>query len=151
MVAEINRARTIAAAPPAVWDLLADFGAISSWAGNVDHSCVLEHHEEGGPIGTTRRLQVGRNTLVERITDFDPPNTLAYDIEGLPRRLGRINNRWQLTPTPDGATELALISTVEIGTRPLQRLTERAVSRFLARQSDELLAGVAQRWEGSRV
>ena len=39
---------------------------------------------------------MGRNTLVERILEFDPPHTLAYDIEGLPKRLGRVTNRWTL-------------------------------------------------------
>lgn len=144
MVAAINRVRTIAAPQRAIWDVLADLGAISSWAGKIDHSCVLNQSADGDPIGTARRLQVGRNVLVERITDFDPPAKLAYDIEGLPRRLGRVNNCWQLTPTADGGTEVTLTSTVDSGSGPLQRVTERAVTRFLAKQSDELLAGLAQ-------
>ena len=84
VVAVISRSRTIAAEPQAIWDVLADFGSISSWADNVDHSCLLSPATEGIAVGTTRRVQVGRNTLVERITEFDPPTTLAYDIEGLP-------------------------------------------------------------------
>ena len=58
----------------------------SSWADNVDHSCILTSGADGTPIGTARRVQVKRDTLVERITEFDPPHVLAYDIEGLPRR-----------------------------------------------------------------
>jgi hypothetical protein len=65
-----------------VWDVLADFGSISSWAANVDHSCVLEHGPTGTDVGTSRRIQVGRDTLVERITEFDQPVALAYTIEG---------------------------------------------------------------------
>jgi len=42
-VADISRSRTIAAQPQAIWDLLADFGSLSSWADNVDHSCVTNH------------------------------------------------------------------------------------------------------------
>lgn len=52
-VAAIDRSRTIAADPQAVWDVLADFGSISSWADNIDHSCVLVVGSE--PLGTTRR------------------------------------------------------------------------------------------------
>ncbi len=74
-VAEISRSRTVAAEAQAVWDVLADFGAISSWAGNVDHSCLLSPAAQGVGVGTTRRVQVGRDTLVERITDFEPPRT----------------------------------------------------------------------------
>lgn len=149
-VAEIQRTRVIAAPAQEVWDVLADFGAISAWAGNVDHSCILFSGADGGPVGTARRVQVKRDALVERITEFDPPRALAYDIEGLPRRLRRVTNRWTLEPGADDCP-VRLTSTVEIGPRPLQRLAERALCRFLARQSDVMLAGLANRLEKARV
>jgi hypothetical protein len=147
-VAEIARSRTVAAGPKEVWDALADFGSISSWADNIDHSCILNH---GEPIGTTRRVQIGRNTLVERITEFDPTWALAYDVEGLPKRLHRFNNRWTLRAAAGGTTVVTLTSTVEIGSGPMHKLVERAVCRVQVRQSDEMLAGLAKRWEKSRV
>ena len=147
-VAQISRSRTIAAAPQRVWEVLADFGALSSWADNVDHSCLLQHGPGGPAVGTTRRVQVGRDTLVERITDIHEPDALAYDIEGLPRRVHRVANRWQLQP--DGAsTGVTLTTTVEIGANPLAGVAERALCRFMARQSDTMLAGLAARVEGS--
>ena len=146
----MSRTRTVAAAPQAVWEVLADFGAISSWAGNVDHSCLLSHGPGGGPLGTSRRVQVGRDTLVERITDFDPQTALAYDIEGLPRRLN-VGNRWTLRPSASGHTEVTLTSIVEIAANPVARIAERAMCRFLAKQSDTMLTGLAQRVEGSHV
>jgi Polyketide cyclase / dehydrase and lipid transport len=148
-VAEIHRSRTIAAEPKEVWDVLADFGSISSWADNIDHSCIL--HQNSEPVGTTRRVQIGRNTLVERITEFDPTWALAYDVEGLPKRLHRFNNRWTLRRVQDGNTVVTLTSTVEIGSRPSQKLAERVLCRFLARQSDVMLAGLANRLENARV
>jgi ribosome-associated toxin RatA of RatAB toxin-antitoxin module len=117
-VADIDRSRTIAVDPKEVWDVIADFGSISSWADNIDHSCILNHGSE--PVGTTRRVQIGRNALVERITEFDTARALAYDVEGLPKRLRRFNNRWSLQPTHDGKTVVTLTSTVEIGSGPLQ-------------------------------
>lgn len=147
-VAAISRSRTIAASPRAVWEVLADFGALSSWAGNVDHSCLLEHAVDGVALGTSRRVQVGRNTLVERITQFDAPVALAYDIEGLPRRLRRVSNRWALTPAGDSTT-VTLTSTVDVGANPLATLAERAVCRFMAKQSETMLTGLAARLEGS--
>ena len=143
-MAQISRVRTIAAPPQQVWQVLADFGAISSWAGNVDHSCLLEHRPT--LIGTTRRVQVGRTALVERVTDAAPASALAYDIEGLPRRLRRVNNRWTLTPTRAGTT-VTLTSTVEIGGNPLARAAEHAICRFMAKQSDVMLAGLTARLE----
>jgi hypothetical protein len=146
-VADISRSRTIAARPQAIWDVLADFGALSAWAPNADHSCVLNAAPDG-TLGTTRRVQVGRNTLVERITQFDPPTALAYDIEGLPRRLRNVANRWTLRPAGD-ATEVTLTSTVKIGAGRPARLAEQVALRVLAKQSDSLLAGLAHRLENT--
>jgi uncharacterized protein YndB with AHSA1/START domain len=153
-VADIQRARTIAARVQEVWDVLADYGSISSWAGNVDHSCILFSGPDGRPVGTARRVQVKRDALVERITEFDPPHAIAYDIEGLPRRLRRVTNRWTLAAAPGDfadSTVVTLTSTVEIGSGPPQKLAERLLYRFFARQSDVLLAGLANRLENARV
>jgi hypothetical protein len=150
-VADIHRARTIAARVREIWDVLADFGSISSWADNVDHSCILFSGADGGPVGTARRLQVKRDTLVERITEFDPPHALAYDIEGLPRRLRRVSNRWTLAASRGDSAVVTLTSRVEIGSRPPEKLAERVLCRFLARQSDVMLAGLANRLENARV
>ena len=147
-MADIDRTRTVAAAPQEIWDVLADFGAISAWADNIDHSCILVHGTK--PVGTARRVQVGRDTLVERIVEFDPPHALAYDIGGLPKRLHRVTNRWTLRPA-GRSTVVMLTSTVEIGSRPDQRLAERLLCRVLARQSDAMLAGLAKRMETARV
>jgi carbon monoxide dehydrogenase subunit G len=147
-VADIDRSRTVAADPKEVWDVLADFGSISSWADNIDHSCILNHGSE--PIGTTRRVQIGRNTLVEQITEFEPTRALAYDVEGLPKRLRRFNNRWSLQPADDGKTIVTITSTVEIGSGPLRKLAERVVCRVQVRESDVMLAGLANRLEKPR-
>ena len=148
-MADIARSRTIAAEPKEVWDVLADFGSISSWADNIDHSCILNHGSE--PVGTTRRVQIGRNALVERITEFDPTWALAYDVEGLPKRLRRFSNRWTLRRIQGGDTVVTMTTTVEIGPHAMQKLAERAVCRAQVRQSDVMLAGLAKRWEKSRV
>jgi uncharacterized protein YndB with AHSA1/START domain len=151
---KIQRARFITAPVGDIWNVLADFGSISAWAANVDHSCVLHAGRNGQPVGTARRVQVKRDTLVERITEFEPPRALAYDIDGLPIRLRRVCNRWTLAPVggaPALQTRVALTSTVEIGPRPTHKLAERVLCRFLARQSDSMLAGLANRLENGRV
>ncbi len=150
-MADAHRSRTIAARPQEIWDVLADFGSIGEWAGNVDHSCILFSGPDGAAVGTARRIQVKRDALVERITEFDPPHALGYDIEGLPGPLRRVANRWTLAGTASGPTVVTLTSTVEIGSRPPQQLAERALCRVLAHQSDEMLAGLASRLEKARV
>lgn len=149
-VANITRSRTVTAPQQAIWDILADFGGLSSWMDSVDHSCVLRPGPDGEPVGTTRRVQMGGNVLVETITDFNPPTTLAYDIEGLPTRLGKMANRWTLQ-TAGAATLVTLTSTLKIGNRPPAHLAERVLLRFMARQSDALLAGLAHRLETTHV
>lgn len=150
-MATVDRTRTIAAAPPEIWAVLADFGSISSWADNVDHSCILNRTADGTPLGTARRVQVGPNVMVERITEFDAPHALGYQIEGLPRRLRRVANRWTLRPSGIGTTVVSLTSTVDIGSRPWQQLAEWVLCRVLARQSDAMIAGLANRLEKSGV
>jgi carbon monoxide dehydrogenase subunit G len=149
-VATTSRTRTVAATPQAVWEVLADFGSLSTWARNVDHSCLLEHGADGVGVGTSRRVQVGRNTLVERVTDCAPAMTLGYDIEGLPRRVRRVANCWTLAPTAQGLTTVTLTTTVEVGTNPVAQVAERAMCRLLTKQSDVMLAGLAERVEGRR-
>lgn len=145
-VSETSRSKAIAASTQAIWDVLADFGSLSSWAAGTDHSCLLNHGPDGGALGTTRRVQVGSNALVERITEFDVPASLGYDIEGMPPRLGRLANRWTLRPTA-GGTVVTVTSTVDIGAGPLAVAAERVVGRVMAKQSDSMLAGLARRLE----
>ncbi len=145
-MAHVDRNRTIAAGPKAVWDVLADFGTISSWADNIDHSCILNQGTD--PVGTTRRVQIGRNALVENITEYDDMHALAYDVDGLPKRLRRFTNRWSLRPCDKG-TVVTLTSIVDIGSGPLRTLAERAVCRLQVTQSDIMLAGLARRLENS--
>jgi carbon monoxide dehydrogenase subunit G len=149
-VAHISRSRPIAAQPQEIWDVLADFGSLSSWVDAVDHSSITNQGPGGGPLGTTRRVQMGRNVLLERITEFEPPSALAYAITGLPRRFGRVTNSWTLRPTTD-ATVVTLTSTVEIGSGPTARLAERVVVRVVATQSGGLLAGLAHRLENTHA
>lgn len=138
----------MAASPQAVWDLLADLGALSSWADGIDHSCLLHHGPDGGAVGAARRVQIGGNTVVEHVTEFDPPHTLAYDIEGLPPRLRTVANRWMLRAVGD-ATAVTLISTVQAAPGLPAHLAEWAAVRLLAKQSDGLLAGLARRLEST--
>jgi uncharacterized protein YndB with AHSA1/START domain len=145
-VADIRRSRTIPAPATAVWDVLADFGTISSWAGDVDHSCILNHGPDGEMLGATRRAQMGRMALVERITVFNPPTAVGYDVEGLPKLLGHVANRWTLRPAGK-ATEVTITSTVEIGRNPLARTAELVIGRGMAKTSDSLLADLARRLE----
>lgn len=141
----ISRTGSIPAPPEVVWNVLADFGAIVVWAPNVDHSCLLTEQQSG--LGAARRIQTGRTTLVETVTEWAPPTddepgVLSYRLDGLPKVVRSVTNSWRLTPGDDG-TAVTLTSTVDAGPRPPQKLIARIVGRKLAAASDEMIAGLA--------
>ncbi|MBO0679050.1 SRPBCC family protein [Mycolicibacterium sp. S2-37] len=146
MVAEISRHRTVRADNQAVWDVLTDYGAIAEWVPDVDHSCILNAADDG-LIGTTRRVQVGRMVLVERVTEAQPLRTLAYDIAGLPGPVRHAANRWTLDEVLEGATAITLTSTVDLGPGRLRGLAARVISRAMGKSSDSMLSGLAAKLE----
>ncbi|BBX69085.1 SRPBCC family protein [Mycolicibacterium psychrotolerans] len=149
-MAEFSRTRTLTAEPAAVWALLADFGDLAGWAAGVDHCCLLNHVEARPPLGLSRRVQMGRDTVVETITDYRPARTLAYAIAGLPPRLS-VSNRWDVLPRGESrinsGTTVTLTTSVRTTARPLGRLLERIAARLVARRSQTLLDSLAKATE----
>jgi hypothetical protein len=138
-VIEVIRSADLSAPPGGVWAVLGEFGAISGWADNVDHSCLMSDQAEG--IGAVRRIQTGRTTVVERVVTWEPPSILTYSLEGLPPIVKSATNTWVVEATPTGS-HLSLISRVDAGPGPAQRIVATAIGRKLARTSDVMLAGL---------
>ncbi len=149
-MAQISRTRTLAADPATVWALLADFGELARWAPGVDHCCLLHHVAADPPVGLSRRVQLGRDTVVETITDYRPHRTLAYTIAGLPPRLS-VSNRWDVLPQDGSSTNpgttVTLTTSVHTTVRPTLRVLERIVARLVARRSAPLVDSLAQATE----
>jgi Polyketide cyclase / dehydrase and lipid transport len=124
-----------------LWQVLGAFGDISSWASNVDHSCMLTEGPIG--VGSSRRIQAGRITLVETITRWDPGHGLAYTIEGLPT-MRLVKNEWQLA-TVDGGTMVTLITQIEPGPKPAHKLVAKVLGRKMAGASKQMLTGLEER------
>ncbi|WP_419847923.1 SRPBCC family protein [Candidatus Poriferisocius sp.] len=138
-MSETTRTAIVAADADAVWEVLGDFGAISKWAPNVDHSCLMSEQTEG--VGAVRRVQVGRSSLVERVMEWTPGLALAYSIEGLPPVIHTVVNTWSLMEMGSG-TRVSLTSRVNAGPRPPQQLIARIAAQRLARASEIMLAGL---------
>ncbi len=134
----VSRSTLVDAPPERVWAVLAEFEQISAWAADVDHSSFVTDQVEG--VGTARRVQVGRTVLIERVTQWDPSEALAYDLEGLPAGVGA-TNRWALRPAAQ-RTEVTLTSTVAPGDKPAGRLVAPLLARRLGKASEGLLAGL---------
>jgi uncharacterized protein YndB with AHSA1/START domain len=145
-MAQVSRTRTLSAEPAAVWALLADFGDLAGWAAGVDHCCLLNHVEAKPPLGLTRRVQMGRDTVVETITDYRAPHVLEYEIAGLPPRLS-VSNRWEVLPRgespTDPGTTVTLTTSVRTTAGPLGRILERIAAGLVARRSAPLLDSLA--------
>ena len=139
-MAEVTRTLDIAAAPEAVWRTLADFGSISAWAPDVDHSSLMSEQQVG--LGTVRRIQTGRITVVERVIEWDDDRALGYRIEGLPAAITSVTNTWRLEPSPTG-TQASVTTAVNVGPRPPQQLVARRIAKRLGGVSDRMLAGLA--------
>lgn len=143
----IERTTTIGARADVVWSLLADFAGISRWATNVDHSCSMTESSAG--VGAVRRIQTGRTTLVETVTDWDPGSGLVYRITGLPPVVRSVVTAWALTPESADTTEVAVRTVIDAGPRPPQQLIARVVARKFGSAADEMLAGLTNYIERS--
>jgi uncharacterized protein YndB with AHSA1/START domain len=138
-VAEITRRIVIDRPADEVWAVLAHFDDLARWAPNVDHSSLTTAEDEG--IGVERRVQVGRNVLLERVTEWEPGRRLSYTIDGLPPVIRSAANTWTLAED-HGATAVAVTSRIDAGPRPPQQLVARAVGRMMGRASERMLDGL---------
>lgn len=138
-VVDVVESQTVEAPVSVVWAALADFDAISRWAPNVDHSCLTTNAAAG--VGVTRRVQSGRNAVLETVIDWVPEHRLAYSIAGLPSVIRSVTNTWTLDDVA-GTTEVTLTSTVDAGPRPPQKAVARMVGRLLANASRQMLDGL---------
>ncbi|MHA0288340.1 SRPBCC family protein [Mycobacterium sp. C3-094] len=142
---ELSRERTVAAPAARVWELLTDFGGLARWASGVDHCCMLRDTDSPPRVGSQRRVQIGRNAVLETINEFAPPLALGYTIDGVPRRFSAAH-RWVLHPRDD--TTVVTVTCSVSTTAPLIRpVAERALARHLAQRCEALLQSLARATE----
>jgi hypothetical protein len=143
---DVQRSRHLPVSAEAVWGVLARFGEIRAWAPKVTHSVLTTEQAEG--VGTARRVQVGRQALIETVTLWEPNRTLAYGITGLPPVVEGVTNRWDLGADPDG-TFVTLTSVIAPGPSPKGKVAARLLRLPLGRASDGMLDGLAAHLDGA--
>lgn len=136
---EIAETASIAGATSSVWPMLEDFGGVARWAPNVDHSCLTTEQSSG--VGCERRVQVGRNALLEQIVEWVAGERLAYSIKGLPPVMRSVVNTWTFDGNGDSTT-VTLTTQVDAGPRPPQQVAARVFAKVMAKASREMLAGL---------
>lgn len=140
----VERTGLIGAPIDAVWDVLSDFAAISAWAPNVDHSCLMSTQTEG--VGMARRIQTDRSTIVETVEHWEPGATLSYRITGLPPVIKSVTNTWRIGASGD-STMVRLTTDIDTGPKPPQQVIARVVGRRLAAASEQMIAGLTEHVE----
>lgn len=135
----VIRNALIAAPSDQVWAVLAEFDAISTWADFVDHSSLLTEQTEG--VGMARRIQMGRTTVVETVSAWEPGVMFSYEITGLPPAIRSVTNTWRLGAS-GGATMAWIATDVTTGPRPPQLAIAKGVARRLAKSSVQMLHGL---------
>lgn len=138
-MSSVEHTKTINASPSEAWEVLAEFGALSSWVPMIQHSCLLSQQDQG--VGTVRRVQIAQQTLVERVDMWEPTSTLAYTIEGLPPIVGTPRNTWRLIPTESG-TDVRLTTEIDTGANPIKKAIAKKVLERMSTASEFMLAGL---------
>lgn len=100
-------------------------------------------------MGASRRVALGSNVLIENIVDWKPGEAMAYEIDGLPSALARVENRWEIRPSADGGSEVSLSCSVEPGPKPPMKVVAKAVARRIASVNESLVADLVTTTERS--
>jgi hypothetical protein len=138
-VSTVTRSLLIPAPATAVWAALSSFDSIGRWAPNVTHSAPASHTREG--LGAVRRVQVGRNALLERVTDWCPLQGLTYTVEGLPPDAGQVRTTWRID-AQQGESMTSVSTVIEPLPGPRGRVVERVAARLLGRAAEQMLQGL---------
>jgi uncharacterized protein YndB with AHSA1/START domain len=114
-----------------IWELLADARSWPRWA-PFDEATV----EDGEGLGELRRFRTGRRVTRERLTGFDPPRRLEYElVSGIPIR----DYRAEVTLTPDGdGTAIRWHSRFRPKIPGTGALARRGLERFIRRTAEGL-------------
>ncbi len=133
---EVAHSRVIAAPTTVVWAVLADFPSLAEWAPAITHSSSMSDATEG--IGMVRRVAVGATILLERVSEWEPEASLAYEVEGLPPVVASVVNQWTLSPEGAG-TAVTLTATVEPGPKPPMKVVAALAARKIGSTNKMLL------------
>ena len=143
----ITKELRITASKEQVWDILADFGAVSNWAPNVSESHTTTEAIRGvGAVRVCDHEKMGH--LEERIVAWDEGSSLSYDVtKGLPFPMKSLNNVWSVSDAGDGAV-VTLTMDFRMGLGPLGALPALIARPLMRKEMGVNLAGLKQYTEG---
>jgi ligand-binding SRPBCC domain-containing protein len=121
-----------------VWDVLADFGDVASWAPYMRYSALVGEQRSG--VGTRRRMRHAWGfRFEERVTQWHERHGYSFDVLKAPFPMRDVKETWALT-SADGRTVLATQVRYGMKLGPIGRLLDWALVRFIVRR--EMRAGL---------
>ena len=138
----------IAAPPEAVWDVLADIGAIHTWNPGVVDSRVTSQSGEG--VGASRHCDLGgKNYLDEDVVEWSPNEGITFRIVGSNMPFDRADIAFRLHPDGSG-TRVTVSPDYAMKFGPLGKLMDALMVRRMYRKGmGELLDGLREHVESA--
>ena len=133
-----------------VWEVLADFGAVSNWAPTILESRSTT--EANGGVGAERTCKHQKmGDIEERIVAWEDGHSLSYDvIEGLPFPIKSLNNTWSVSAAGENAI-VSLVMEFRMGLGLLGALPALMARLPMRKEMQVSLAGLKQYVETSEV
>ena len=133
-----------------VWEILADFGAVSNWAPSISESHSTTDPTVGvGAERTCKHEKLG--DIEDRIVSCEDGHSLSYDvIKGLPFPMKSLNNTWSVSAAGDNAI-VSLVMEFRMGPGPLGALPALMARLPMRKEMRVSLAGLKQYVETSEV
>jgi len=96
----------VGASSDAIWEVLGDFGTEHRWTTSLEHCERDTDIVRVGPIRTCTlpKPLMGRTSVREQLTEYEPGEALAYLLEGSAGPFASASSRWSTTARPDGET-----------------------------------------------
>ena len=97
-----------------VWKKLAKLDDVQHWVESIRTARYATDQTEG--VGAQRVCEVdGLGTLNETFTEWNDGKSLAYTVEGMPRVVKHVQNKWQLEEITPERTRV--VSQIQLETR----------------------------------
>lgn len=147
---QISKQIRIDAPKDKVWDILADYGAVSNWAPTISESQSTTEATRG--VGAERGCEHEKmGHIEERIVAWDEGSSLSYDvIKGLPFPMKSLNNVWSVSDARDGAV-VTLTMTFRMGFGPLGALPALMARPLMRKEMGITLAGLKHHVETGQL
>jgi hypothetical protein len=126
----------------ALWHVLGDFGTEHRWTKSLDH---CERDTDIVDVGTIRtcklpRALMGRTTVREELTQYEPGRALAYRLEGPAGPFASAASRWSTSPGWDGGTVMCVEGFFTARNRAARILVWPPVKPMLRRLTSRVMA-----------